>query len=102
MDDEIYAIHHLAMSENSEGVYNLTAPNPARQKAFAKTLGRVLWRPAFAPIPKISMRILFGELAAPLLFEGQHVLPMRLKEMGYRFEHEELESALRDCLGLWK
>ena len=21
--------------------------------------------------------------------------------VGYRFEHEELESALRDCLGIW-
>ena len=102
MDDEIYAIHHLAMAEGTEGAYNLTAPNPTRQKTFAKTLGRVLWRPAFAPIPKISMRILFGELAGPLLFEGQNVRPNRLQELGYNFEHENLEPALRDSLGLWK
>ena len=102
MDDEVYAIHHLAMTESAEGPFNLTAPNPTRQKAFAKTLGRVLWRPAFAPIPKFTMRILFGELAGPLLFEGQHVLPNRLQELGYKFEHEALETALRDSLGLWK
>ena len=101
MDDEIYAIHHLAMSENTEGVYNLTAPNPSQQKSFAKSLGRVLRRPAFAPIPKISMRILFGELAGPLLFEGQRVLPDRLKKSGYKFTHENLEDALRDSLGMW-
>ncbi|MED5486607.1 MAG: TIGR01777 family oxidoreductase [Candidatus Thermoplasmatota archaeon] len=102
MDDEIYAIHHLIMSKETEGAYNLTAPNPARQKVFAKVLGKVLRRPAFAPIPKISMRILFGELAGPLLFEGQHVLPSRLQQSGYQFVHEKLEQALRDTLGVWR
>ena len=102
LDDEMYAIHHLAMNDDSNGAYNLTAPNPTRQKTFAKTLGRVLHRPAFAPIPKFSMRILFGELAGPLLIEGQRVLPKRLEESGYKFLHEDLESALRDSLGMWK
>ena len=41
LDDEIYAIHHDD-EEDSEGVYNLTAPNPVSQKQFAKTLGKVL------------------------------------------------------------
>ena len=102
IDDQVYAMHHLMMSENTSGAYNLTAPEPAQQKVFAKTLGRVLRRPAFAPIPKISMRILFGELAGPLLFEGQHVLPKRLEDSGYQFLHNDLESALRDTLGIWK
>ena len=102
MDDEIYAIHHLAMNENSEGVYNMTAPTPSRQKSFAKILGKVLRRPAIAPIPKFSMRLLFGELADPLLIEGQRVLPNRLLESGYSFIHTDLESALRDSLGIWK
>lgn len=102
MDDQVYAMHHLMMTENTNGAYNLTAPIPAQQKVFAKTLGKVLRRPAFAPIPKISMRILFGELAGPLLFEGQHVLPKRLQESGYKFVHENLEPALRDSLGIWK
>jgi len=102
MDDQVYAIHHLMMSEDANGAYNLTAPNPSRQKEFSKTLGRVLRRPAFAPIPKFPMRILFGELAKPLLFEGQCVYPERLQSLGYEFVHNELESALRDTLGLWK
>jgi len=102
MDDQVYAMHHLMMTENTNGAYNLTAPIPAQQKVFAKTLGKVLRRPAFAPIPKISMRILFGELAGPLLFEGQHVLPKRLQESEYKFVHENLEPALRDSLGIWK
>ena len=75
LDDEIYAIHHLIMSSDCEGAYNLTAPQPVRQKIFSKTLARVLRRPAFAPIPGFAMKILFGELAGPLLIEGKIVLP---------------------------
>ena len=55
MDDEIYAMHHLMMSAGCEGAYNLTAPNPVQQRVFSKTLGRVLRRPAFAPIPGLSL-----------------------------------------------
>ena len=102
LDDEIYAIHHLIMNGECEGVYNLTAPEPVRQKVFSKTLGRVLRRPAFAPIPGFSMKILFGELAGPLLIEGQRVLPSRLQQSNYEFLHKDLESALRDSLGVWR
>jgi hypothetical protein len=49
MDDQIYSMYHLMMSEESDRAYNLTAPNPVRQKIFAKTLGKVLRRPACAP-----------------------------------------------------
>ena len=102
LDDEIYAIHHLIMSSDCEGAYNLTAPQPVRQKIFSKTLARVLRRPAFAPIPGFAMKILFGELAGPLLIEGQKVLPKRIQDSGYEFLHKDLESALRDSLGIWR
>ena len=59
-------------------------------------------KPAFAPIPKFPMRILFGELAGPLLFEGQKVIPEKLIQSGFKFTHENLEDALRDCLGKWR
>ena len=102
LDDEIYAIHHLMMKEDSEGVYNLTAPNPVSQKQFAKTLGKVLRRPAFAPLPGFVIKILFGQMGKKLVLEGQDVRPNRLLESGYEFTHSELESCLRSCLGKMK
>ena len=62
LDDQIYAMNHLLMDGVSEGAYNLTSPNPIRQKGFAKKLGKVLRRPAFMPLPKFVIRILFGEM----------------------------------------
>ena len=102
LDDEIYAIHHLMMKEDSEGAYNLTAPNPVSQKQFAKTLGKVLRRPAFAPLPGFVIKILFGQMGKKLVLEGQDVRPNRLLESGYEFTHSELESCLRSCLGKMK
>ena len=102
LDDEVYAIHHLMMTQSCSGAYNMTAPQPVTQRVFSKTLGSVLRRPAFAPIPGFAMKILFGELAGPLLIEGQKVHPMRLQESGYEFLHKDLESALRDSLGIWR
>lgn len=100
-DDEIYAIHHLMMTTEAEGIYNLTAPEPVTEKVFAKTLGRVLRRPSLIPAPGLAVRILFGEMGVFLGLHGQKVLPSRLQELGYRFEHTDLAQALMDTLGRW-
>ena len=102
LDDEIYAIHHLLMNKGSSGAYNLTAPEPVRQKTFAKVLGRVLRRPAVAPIPGFAIKLLFGQMGVSLTLESQKVMPNRLIDEGFEFLHEGLEEALRDSLGLWK
>ena len=101
LDDTVYAIHHLLMSEDCEGRYNLTAPEPVPQKAFAKQLGSVLRRPTIAPLPGFAVRALFGQMGGALLLEGQRVRPKRLLDSGFRHHHPSLESALRDELGIW-
>ena len=99
LDDQIYAIHHLMMNQECEGKYNLTAPNPVTQKQFAKAMGKVLFRPAFAPLPGFVLKILLGEMAQSLVLDGQRVLPNRLISSGYTFQHDGLEPCLRQCLG---
>jgi len=102
MDDQIYALHHLVMSPNTEGAYNITSPEPLQQKNFAKALGRVLRRPAFMPTPPLAIWFLYGKMGVALTTESQRVMPTRLTEEGYRFQHQDAESALRDALGKWK
>jgi uncharacterized protein (TIGR01777 family) len=98
VDDEIAAIRHLIDGDH-RGPANLTAPNPVRNRDFAKTLGRVLRRPAIVPVPKIGPRLVLGrELADTLLFESKRVLPAALLAAGFRFTQPELEGALRDLL----
>jgi uncharacterized protein (TIGR01777 family) len=77
------------------GPLNLTAPGPVTNAQFAKTLGRVLHRPALAPAPAFAMRLLLGEMADALILNGQRVLPAKATLHGFEFRYPDLESALR-------
>jgi uncharacterized protein (TIGR01777 family) len=85
--------------ETARGTYNATAPNPARNRDFARTLGRVLHRPAFVPTPAFALRLALGsEMADEMLLGGQCVLPKRAAEEGFEFAYPELESALKHAI----
>jgi uncharacterized protein (TIGR01777 family) len=100
IDDEVAAITHLLTAETS-GPVNLTAPKPVTNAEFTDTLGEVLHRPTFLPIPKFGPKLLLGgELADNLLFTGQKVLPRVLEaDDGFTFRHPDLVTALHAQLG---
>lgn len=80
------------------GVVNGTAPRPVTMKEFARTLGEVLHRPAFAPAPAFALKLALGEMST-IVLDGQRVLPKRTQSLGFSFRHPELEEALGDLLG---
>jgi uncharacterized protein (TIGR01777 family) len=96
-DDLCRLIVQILANESISGPVNATAPQPVRQKEFAQVLGRVLRRPAFLPTPAFALKIALGEFADGIL-ASQRALPQRAQEMGYRFQFEELEGALREIL----
>lgn len=81
----------------ASGEFNGVAPDPQRQRDFARCLGSVLKRPAFMPGPAFMFRLMFGEMAE-LLTTGQRVVPRRTLAAGFEFHFPELEGALRDLL----
>ncbi|MFH1725682.1 MAG: TIGR01777 family oxidoreductase [Elusimicrobiota bacterium] len=97
--DLVAAIRFALFDGGLSGPVNATAPNPVRNGEFAKTLGRVLRRPAVTPLPAFAVRMMFGEMGEALLLGGQKVAPARLEKAGFRFRHPELEPALRHLLG---
>ena len=100
IDDEVEAIVHLLTADIS-GPVNLTAPQPVTNAEFTDTLGEVLHRPTFLPIPKFGPKLLLGgELADNLLFSGQKVMPrVLLGDDDFSFQHPDLETALQSILG---
>ncbi|MBP03293.1 MAG: TIGR01777 family protein [Euryarchaeota archaeon] len=102
MDDQVYAIDHLMMTKECSGAYNFGSPNPVRQKMFAKVLGKILRRPSFMPVPPFGIWFLMGKMGVTLATDSSKMLPNRLVESGYEFQHTDLESSLRDALGKWK
>jgi uncharacterized protein len=96
--DDLVGIY-LAAIDNPrfQGVINASAPEPVTNKAFAKALGRAINRPAVAPIPAFSLKLLYGEMSHMVL-TGQRMVPGRAAELGYEFQHPDLDEALRDTL----
>ncbi len=80
------------------GPVNAVVPDPPRQRDFARSLGRVLGKPAVLPAPAFALRLLLGEQAV-LLLAGQRAVPNALKAHGYKFRFPEMEGALQDLLG---
>lgn len=98
LDDVVEAIGFILATPTVEGPANLTAPNPETNRAFTKTLGRVLSRPTLFPMPAFAARLLFGEAADALLLSSTRALPQALAAAGYQFRYPELEPALRHLL----
>jgi uncharacterized protein (TIGR01777 family) len=96
--DDVVGIYLAALDgEDWNGPVNASAPEPVTNKAFSKALGRALHRPAFAPVPGLAVRALYGEMAE-IVTKGQRVIPRRAQELGYAFGHTDLDEALRVAL----
>ena len=84
-------------NETITGILNGSAPNPETNSVFTKELAGVLRRPAFLPVPKFGVKLLFGEFADSL-FSSQRVIPKAAMEQGFEFRFAHLGAALKDLL----
>jgi len=97
LDDVTRGIQHILEKPDQEGPFNFVAPQPVRQGEFARTLGRVLHRPAILPTPALALRLVLGEFGKISLF-SQRARPAKLEAAGFDFRFPELEPALRQIL----
>ena len=97
-DDWVAMVTWALTASGIAGALNVTSPNPVTNAEFARTLGRVLQRPALLPVPAVALRIAVGEMAGELV-TGQRVLPEKARAGGFVFQYPELESALREIYG---
>jgi hypothetical protein len=96
--DEVGAILHLLERDELRGVFNLSSPEPVRNREFYRTLGRVLEKPVSFGVPGFVLRAALGEVARELILPAQRVVPSRLLGAGYVFYYPDLEPALREFL----
>jgi uncharacterized protein (TIGR01777 family) len=96
--DDLVAIY-LFIIDNVEisGPINVVSPEAVRMNEFAKTLGKILYRPSIFSVPEFALKILIGE-AASTIVSSQRVVPQKLIDKGFKFKFEKLEEALKDLL----
>jgi uncharacterized protein len=99
--DDLLDIYLRAVTDRAlAGPVNAVAPHQVRNAEYARTLGRVLGRPAVLPVPAMGPRLLLGtEGAAELATASQRVRPAALVAAGHRFRYPGLDGALRHVLG---
>jgi uncharacterized protein len=98
-DDLVRLIAHILATPALRGPVNATAPEPVRNTAFARELGRALHRPARLRAPAAVLHRFAGAFADELLIGGQKVLPAKAEDSGFQFRHARLATALAAMLG---
>ncbi len=83
--------------ERARGPLNAVAPGLVRQTEFAATLGRVVGKPSWVPVPGFALRLAVG-VTADIVIHGRRVIPHRAQELGYAYRFPDLEGAMRDLL----
>ena len=95
--DHISLIQWALTTPSISGPVNAVAPEAVTMKQFCGSIGRVLHRPSWLPVPGFALRVALGELGT-LMTTGQHVTPAKALSQGYVFRYPKLEPALRAIL----
>lgn len=96
--DDLVSLILTALTQSSlEGVFNATAPQPVRMVELCQTLGEILNRPSWLPVPAFALEALLGD-AAKVVLEGQQVLPKRAEATGFNYQYPTVKQALKNAL----
>jgi uncharacterized protein len=96
-DDVVKMIVAAIEDPQMQGVYNATAPNPVTMGDFAATLGTVMNRPSWLPVPNFALEAMLGE-GAIVVLQGQQVVPTHAIDRGFEFQYPTLKPALTAIL----
>lgn len=92
-DDAIAAFVAAVHDARYEGPINLVTAS-VRNADFSRELGKALGRPSWLPVPAFALKTAVGEMSEYLL-HGRNVVPKRLRELGFTWQHPDLAAALR-------
>nr|MBP9663764.1 TIGR01777 family oxidoreductase [Pyrinomonadaceae bacterium] len=98
LDDHVAAINFVIENDNIRGAVNAASPGPVTNEEFTKTMGEVLYRPTFIPLPEFAVSMLMGEMGDALLLTSTKVIPKRLEDAGFEFKYPDLKGALEHAL----
>ncbi len=93
--DLVAAIDLFMQNGETQGIYNLCAPNPVTNKEFTKKLSKALNRPGFMIVPEFVLRLRYGK-AADVVINTAKVTSDRLSTAGFKFQFPTIDESLKD------
>ena len=94
LHDLCRAMEFFIGHEETQGVFNLVAPQQISQYDFTHEMGKAYQAWTTIVAPQRAFRIFYGE-AASFLTAGQKVRPTRLLEAGFRFSVPNVERLFK-------
>ena len=98
------SVEWLMAHEDYEGVINLAAPNPLRNRDFMRAM-----RQAWGTVPSVPLMPWMVELGAvfmktesELILKSRQVVPGRLTEAGFAFQYRQWPAAAQELVARWK
>jgi len=98
LEDEVRALMHMIDRTDLRGPVNLAAPGAVTNAEFTRALASAVHRPALFRVPAFALRMAGEDFANGMMLGGARLVPNRLLNSGFIFEHPDLQSALTALL----
>jgi hypothetical protein len=96
IEDLCNAFLFLLKNEHCESAFNALAPNPEKNKIFAKKIADAKGQKALMlSVPAFALKLAMGEMSA-IVLDSAKVYPKRLLDSGFQFKFPDLTEALKD------
>lgn len=92
LEDMVAALQFL-LEHQSQGIFNLTAPNPITNREFSQQLAQKLHRPNIVITPTFLLKQILGE-RAEIVLDSQYVMPQNLLSQGFHFRYPDFKTYL--------
>ena len=102
--DFVRAVALLIERDDISGAVNVAAPNPLPQREFMAAL-RAAWGTRVGlPATKwmAALGAVFLRTETELMFKSRRVVPGRLRDAGFTFEHPDWPAAAADLVARWR
>lgn len=99
-DDFVGAIDFLIEHQEISGPVNTVAPNPETNKEQMRLLRKAVGVPFGFPMPKWLLKIGAAIIGTEteLILKSRRVVPGKLLDAGFEFEHPDLDEAFKDLV----
>lgn len=95
--EDLAALIRFALENPAvRGAVNAAAPNPVTNVEFTRELGRAVHRPAILPVPRLALKLLYGEMAE-IIYASQRVIPQAALRAGFQFQFSNVRDALAEA-----
>lgn len=98
LTDWLRAALFVLTNEQVSGPVNMVGPQPVTNAEFTKALAHALHRPAVWRIPKLAVKVLYGQYGVEG-FHSRRAMPKVLSGNGFEYRHKTLPEALAQALG---